>query len=425
MRPTAHNPTPAGAQAAILRVIRTRRPRMTELRTALAALVAAGGCALAAAPAQADVFNGRLAFTSFRVVPPGGDVNGGDIFSMNADGSDQRRLSTSPAPDRQPDWSPSGYHIAYTIRKPGETINYEVARMTASGAGYTQLTTTPTGQASSQPAWLPDASAILFRRSGPGGAASIWQMGLLGESPALRYQPPRAPLYPTSSPDRSKLLFTAVSPTDAKDRGIYVVNADGTGLTTLFDVPGAYDSAPAWSPDGTRIAFESNADVGGANPEHDMEVWTMAANGSGAVQLTHNAAHDEGPAWSPDGGTMLAYTSGPDDLHGDIHVMTSAGVHLRQLTSFAGRDESPDWQAIPAPATLARCGDLAPLGPGAHDIRAGGGASCLSAVSLALTWSLLKPASVGGFAVVVTDFGGTSRVVMTRGAQVVAFLYQP
>jgi hypothetical protein len=103
--------------------------------------------------------------------------------------------------------------------------------------------------------------------------------------------------------------------------------------------------------------------------------------------------------------------------------MTSAGQHVRRLTSFAGRDESPDWQAIPAPGTSSRCGDLAQLGP--RDVRAGGGASCLTAVSLALSWSLTKAGWVGGFAVAVTDFGGTSRVVMTRGAQVVAFLHQP
>ena len=394
---------------------------MSGLRATLTALAALSACA--AAPAQADVFNGRLAFTSFRVVPPGGDANGGDIFSMNADGSDQRRLSTSPETDRQPDWSPGGYHIAYSIRKPGESSNYEVARMTASGSGYRRLTVTPSGQASTQPAWFPDASAILFRRSGPGAVGSIWRMGLLGESPSLYYQPPRVPLYPTFSPSMTKLLFTAVSPTDAKDRGIFTVNADGSGLTTLFDVPGAYDSAPAWSPDGTRIAFESTADIGGANPERDMEVWTMSADGSGARQLTHNALHDEGPAWSPDGGTMLAYTSGPDDFHGDIHVMTSDGQHLRQLTSFAGRDESPDWQSIPAPATSNRCGDLASLGP--RDVRAGGGATCLTATALALTWSLTKAPSVGGFAVTVTDFGGVSRVVMTRATQVVAFLSRP
>ena len=235
--------------------------------------------------------------------------------------------------------------------------------MTAAGRGHRRLTTTPDGQASSQPSWLPNGRGILFRRSGPGrGSRASGSMGLLGESPLLRFQPPHPPLYPTllAGPAAGSLFTAIMSPTGDTDRGIFAVNADGSGLTTLFDVAGAYDSAPAWSPDGRRIAFESDANVAGANPEGDMEIWTMAADGSQRRQLTRNALHDEGPAWSPDGGRLLAYTSGPDDTHGDIHVMTAAGRHLRRLDDATrALDESPDWQAIPAPTTARRCGDAA------------------------------------------------------------------
>jgi hypothetical protein len=350
---------------------------------------------------------------------------------MNADGTDQRRLTSNPALDRQPDWSPTGTDIVYTICKPGERVNFEVARMTAAGRDQRRLTTTEAGQASSQAAWFPDGSGLLFRRSGPGRVASIWQMGPLGEGIGLRFQPPHPPLYPTLSPDTTKILFTSMlSPTGDTDRGIFIVGADGSGLTTLFDVHGAYDSAPAWSPDATRIAFESNADVGGANPEGDMEIWTMAADGSDATQLTHNALHDEGPAWSPDGGRLIAYTSGVDDAHGDTHVMRATGEHLRQLTFFPGLDESPDWQAIPAPRTTLRCGDPAKHA-GAHDVRvSGGGLRCPSALALARRWiGAGRPRRISRFAVRVRFFGGVRRVVMTRAAQgrrqLVAFLYQP
>ena len=86
-----------------------------------------------------------------------------------------------------------------------------------------------------------------------------------------------------------------------------------------------------------------------------------------AAPLTFNAAHDEGPAWSPDG-RLLAFTSGPDNLHGDIHVMTDRGRVLRRLTDFDGRDESPDWQPIPAPRTDRRCGDVSHGGALARDV---------------------------------------------------------
>jgi TolB protein len=399
------------------------------------------GLCLAAAPAavaHADVFNGRIAFSSFRTDPLGLT---GDIFSMNPDGTDLRRLTDNPLDDAQSDWAPDGRDIAYRIRKPETpTRNFEIARMTASGADHRRLTFTPDGQAASQPVWFPNKSAILFRWSAP-RVSNIWQMGPLGENPVLRYDPtPGHQWYPSLSPDMSKVLFaTTTSPTGDTDRAIQTLNVEGTGLTTVFDVVGSFDSAPAWSPDGKRIAFESDANLDGGNAEGDREIWIMDADGSNPTQITHNGLWDEGPAWSPDG-TLLAYSSGADNVHLDINVMTAAGVHLRRLTDYSGRDESPDWQPIPAPPTDRRCGDLAETGPGARDVRAAGeGLSCEKALELAARWSPAKkpgnrPAKIAGFDAAATDFGGTLRVVLThRGNgegdagndKLVAFLYQP
>ncbi len=216
-------------------------------RTLVAIPAALCPAAWPAAAAGAEVFNGRIAFTSFRVDAP---VRTGDIFTMNNDGTDLRRLTTNPADDAQADWAPDGRDIAYRIRKPNSRINYEVARMAASGEDVRQLTDTPAGQASIQPSWLADRSAILFRRSGPGRIASIWRMGTLDENPVQVHDPPGAAIYPSMSPDMTRILFaTTVSPSGDTDRAIQVMRADGTGLTTLFDVPGAFDSVPAWSSD--------------------------------------------------------------------------------------------------------------------------------------------------------------------------------
>jgi TolB protein len=398
-------------------------------RVGAALACVAAAVLVCAAPAAADVFNGRIAFSSLRADPAHTKF---DIFSMNPDGSGLRRLTTNPAGDRQPDWSPDGRSIAYTIDKPNAVINFEVARMAADGSDRRQLTTTATGEASSQPSWLPNRTGILFRRSGPTSrTTTLWQMGPLGESPALRLAPPQPALYPTYSPDMTRVAYAGImSPTGDTDRGIFTIDARDGSIRTLFDVPGAYDSAPAWSPDGRRIAFESNADVDGANPDRDMEIWVMGADGSNPRQRTANTDHDEGPAWSPDG-RLLAYSTGADAAHGDIGIMgADTGGLLRRLADDPLADESPDWQAIPAPRTTARCGDAVKSGRGARDVRGfGKGLTCGRARSLARRWVRAHmPRHVRGFVATSKDYGGLRRVELRRGSgprrTVVAFLYQ-
>ena len=69
------------------------------------------------------------------------------------------------------------------------------------------------------------------------------------------------------------------------------MNADGSGQTHLTNNP-ADDYRPAWSPDGSKIAFESDR---GANDE----IYVMNADGTGETNVTNNPAGDYWPAWSP------------------------------------------------------------------------------------------------------------------------------
>ena len=72
------------------------------------------------------------------------------------------------------------------------------------------------------------------------------------------------------------------------------MNADGTGQTTLTGNTGLLDIEPAWSPDGTKIAFVSDRDM-------TWEIYVMNADGTGQTRLTNNFNMEENPAWSADG----------------------------------------------------------------------------------------------------------------------------
>ena len=113
---------------------------------------------------------------------------------------------------------------------------------------------------------------------------------------------------------------------------IYVMNADGTGVTRLTDDP-AEDRWPSWSPDGRRIAFVSDRDG-------DDEIYVMNAVGSEVTQLTHNDVNEWSPSWSPDG-RRIAFGSYLKGLQ--IYVMNADGSKLTRLTDNVGGAQVPSW----------------------------------------------------------------------------------
>ena len=162
-----------------------------------------------------------------------------DIFSVNPDGSGVRRLTTNREGDRQPDWSPSGGAIGYTIDKPASA-----AKLRGRADDGERDAASPADDDRDRSGLQPAGMAArrqrgAFRRSGPTiRVGSIWQMGPRGERPALRFSPPAPPLYPSLPPNAGRVLFAAIlSPTGDTDRGIFSLNADGSRYTTLFDVP--------------------------------------------------------------------------------------------------------------------------------------------------------------------------------------------
>ena len=97
---------------------------------------------------------------------------------------------------------------------------------------------------------------------------------------------------------------------------IYVVRADGSGLRNLTPKPVGTYAAPAWSPDGRKLAFVSDR-------EGNSEVYVMNADGSGQRSLTRNPAYDADPAWSHDG--RIAFVSNRDGNYG-VYVMNADGA---------------------------------------------------------------------------------------------------
>jgi Tol biopolymer transport system component/DNA-binding CsgD family transcriptional regulator len=257
-----------------------------------------------------------------------------EIYVMNADGSGQTNLTHGPGgEDNFGAWSPDGSRIAFTSNRDG---NNEVYVVNADGSGLTKLTKNPGTDGFG--AWSPDGSRIAFN-SNRNGNLDIYVMNADGSGQTRLTNNPALDIFRAWSRDGSRIGFIRCSPENGCEDGTYyVMAADGSGLTNLTNIPGddgmrvlvnslrAVESAVAWSPDGSRIAFISNRDG-------NSEIYVMAADGSGQTRLTNNPGDDRGLAWSPDG-SRLAFTSNRDGTQMEIYVVAADGSNVTRLANF-------------------------------------------------------------------------------------------
>ena len=138
------------------------------------------------------------------------------------------------------------------------------------------------------------------------------------------------------SKDGKRLYFQAVN-LEKKEREIYAINADGTGLTQLTKTGRA--GAPIVSPDGKRIVFNSET------IDRKPQISVMNIDGTGIKALTNDntiAFYD--PVWSPDGKQIVYYTEKGDNKD-QIWVMNADGSNQRLLTNNVGHNFYPSWSA--------------------------------------------------------------------------------
>jgi TolB protein len=149
--------------------------------------------------------------------------------------------------------------------------------------------------------------------------------------------------WPAWSPDGTEIAYTSI-----RRDGLFVMNADGTGSTRVTRSP-TIDLQPAWSPDGRRLAFARTV------PGFNTEIYVVGVDGKGLRRLTKNHGQDAEPSWAPNGkriawsfsGTRVGSTSG-------IYTMNPDGAAKR----FRGAGIAPDWSPDGQRFVFALDGDL-------------------------------------------------------------------
>ena len=319
-----------------------------------------------------DRVQSTIAFASTR------DDPSGEIYLMNMEAGTEftavRRLTANTDPaaagifTRAGEWlpsiSPDGKKIAFdSTELSGRVHISDLFVMDADGGGRTWVIR------GSSATWSPDSKYVAFHASASGtgrpiktdpGAATIdsdifiinlddvlavedplarpaWRMNLTNNSTAVDDDP-------DWSPDGLRIAFTSHAVTDnhlnSVTAEIYVRNADGSGDPNRLTFNGYEERGPAWSNDGTRIAFMCR--IVGLDGALDFEICVMNADGSDLRQLTDNTMFEGTPAWSPDD-TKIAFSRTLSPGRQQLFWMNADGTGEEQLTNAAGTSFMANW----------------------------------------------------------------------------------
>lgn len=240
----------------------------------------------------------KIAFSSTRDGERAGktfeDRNVKEIYIMDYDGENQRRITVDHYLNISANWCPDSQCVAYMSYQPASTKD-----------------TTR----------FPDIKI-----------QNIY--GQIGQQRPAHGTDQIQNYSPAISPDGTKVAFASTRNGDAQD--IYVVNRDGSGLVRLTNNK-AIDGSPAWSPTGNLIAFTS--DRAGS-----LQLFVMNPDGSGVRKVENSCSHCDRPTFAPgESGLLLAYSTQTSSSGHDIELFDFSNNSARRLTNGESTNESPSF----------------------------------------------------------------------------------
>ena len=249
----------------------------------------------------------------------------------------ERRVTTNPAPDSEPCWSPDGNQIAFMSYHDQFPFIYIINK---DGTGERPLNPTIYYPACYSPAWSPDGHLIATATDYNSSCQSeiICTCTIYGKN-LIQLTQPSPPMMlwsdynPTWSPDQTKVAYC----TDKYDYidQIYCVSSQG-GVSTRLTQSNGYYTNPDWSPDGTRIAFSA------LDPGLDCcRIAIMPASGGVHQLITPPIFNAYNPSWSPNS-QYIAFEGKTND-HSDIYIIPAWGGQIMQFTNNGYDNYNPSW----------------------------------------------------------------------------------
>jgi TolB protein len=316
-----------------------------------------------------------IAFVSTRHDPtldPAADVQraflGAEIYLMDGDGTNPRRLTENAYFDCFPALSPDGSRIVFDsnrLRTGAEPFNtFDLFVMNVDGTEQTHLVR------GSSATWSPDGKRVAFHASAsgkgqpiilqrPGAATTDSDIFVVDVDDFLKHRarPNNITNNPAAvdedadwSPDGRKILFTSHPVSDKTDNNvtaeIYVIDPEGKLKPQRLTNNTEEERAPAWSPDGKHILFMCRkGPVGQGGVVSTFELCVMDADGTGVRRLTNNGRYLT-PRWSPDGRQIVFHKAVGGPGRFQLFLINADGTGERQLTNPPGLNGFASWGSI-------------------------------------------------------------------------------
>ncbi len=210
------------------------------------------------------------------------------------------------------------------------TINYD-------GTGLFRVTINGW---STNAVWSPDGSQIAYVQDGGNEVfhGGVFVVGANGENPRqiTGYHIPNWESENIAWSMQDQIAFPSDS-TDGSGYAIYVINSDGTNLRQISR-NSYYDSQPAWSHDGTKMAFVRYL----TDPER-VNIFVMNSDGSDLHNIQNSQSVGYAPCWSPDDSKIAYNAPNADRTNAEIYIMNADGSNPRKVTNSVEDEWNPTW----------------------------------------------------------------------------------